>query len=237
MSKVVDVWYDLVFHHFLDARSQHVLRTQSNTMPKTTLPLNTAAPPKNKDPKLKKTPILPLNANVSLKQNVRETIALSPLSILMVEMMSMLSLLMQSMSTQLSSLFSTPMKTSLPSLMLSDVKKKLKFSPEAKIGLKKPAFLISFCNRDQVRIQCMKYLKHSVNLLINQERQLMFLLNKFQAREIKAFFYKLIGKVGGLATSVFLPMSVRKTKLIDEFLCLIYDHKSMMINTDKPSYC
>ena len=82
----------------------------------------------------------------------------------------------------------------------------------------------------------MKYLKHSVDLPLNEELQLTFLLNKFQANDIQASFYQLIGKVGGVAASTFLPMAMRKKKLIDEFLCLIYDHKSMMINTDKNSY-
>jgi hypothetical protein len=65
---------------------------------------------------------------------------------------------------------------------------------------------------------------------------MMFLMNKFQANDIQASFYQLIGMVGGVAASAFLPMAKRKKKLIDEFLCLIYDHKSMMINTDKNSY-
>ncbi len=94
--------------------------------------------------------------------------------------------------------------------MTDAVKKKLKFSPKAIIGAKKQAFLINFCDRDEVKIECLKYLKHAVDLPIDQESQLTFLLNQFQARDIQASFYKLIGKVGGVAISAFSPMSSQK---------------------------
>jgi hypothetical protein len=71
-------------------------------------------------------------------------------------------------------------------------------------------YLIDFCNRDHVKLECLKYLKHSVDLPLNEELQLTFLLNKFQANYIQASFYQLIGKVGGVAASVFLPMATRK---------------------------
>jgi hypothetical protein len=94
--------------------------------------------------------------------------------------------------------------------------KKLKFLPAVKSNTKKPGYLIDFCNRDHVKIECMKYLKHSVDLPLNEDLQLTFLLNKFQANNIQASFYQLIGKVGGVAASAFLPMATRKKKLIDE---------------------
>ena len=118
----------------------------------------------------------------------------------------------------------------------SIAKKKLKFSPEANIGAKKHAFMINFCDRDEVKIECLKYMKHAVDLPIDQESQLTFLLNQFQARDIQASFYKLIGEVGGVASSAFIPMPSQKKKLINEFLRLIYDHKSMLINTVEHSY-
>ncbi len=49
-------------------------------------------------------------------------------------------------------------------------------------------------------------------------------------------FIKLITIVGGAATTEFLPMPSMKAKLVKDFLCLIYDHKSMMIDTDETSY-
>jgi hypothetical protein len=47
---------------------------------------------------------------------------------------------------------------------------------------------------------------------------------------------KLITIVGGEATTAFLPMPSTKAKLAKDFLCLIYDLKSMMIDTDETSY-
>ncbi len=96
--------------------------------------------------------------------------------------------------------------------------------------------MINFCDRDEVEIECLKYLKHAVDLPIDQESQLTFLLNQFQAKDIQASFYKLIGEVGGVAISAFTPMPSQKKKLINDFLYLIYDHKSMLINTVEHSY-
>jgi competence transcription factor ComK len=75
--------------------------------------------------------------------------------------------------------------------MMNAAKKKLKFSLKANIGAKTQAFIINFCDRDVVKIECLKYLKHAVDLPINQESQLPFLLNQFQARDTQASFYKL----------------------------------------------
>ncbi len=50
-------------------------------------------------------------------------------------------------------------------------------------------------------------------------------------------FIKLITIVDGAATTTaFLPMLSTKAKLVKDFLCLFYDHKSMMIDTDETSY-
>jgi len=83
--------------------------------------------------------------------------------------------------------------------MTNSVKKKLKFSPEANIGAKKQAFIINFCDRDEVKIECLKYLKHAVDLPIDQESQLTFLLNQFQARDIQASFYKYLALYTGIS--------------------------------------
>ena len=140
-------------------------------------------------------------------------------------------------SKKLSHTLYTPPTNDSKSSMTNDVKKKLKFSPKANISAKKQAFLINFCDRNEVNIECLKYLKHAVDLPINQESQLTFLLNQFQVRDIQASFYKLIGKVGRVASSTFTtPMSSQKKKLIIEFLRLIYDQKSMLIDTVEQSY-
>ena len=100
---------------------------------------------------------------------------------------------------------------------------------------KKQSFRINWCNCDKVKIECLKYLKHSADILIDQESQLTFLLNQFQVRDIQVSFYKLIGQIGGFAKSAFIPMSLHK-KIINEFLLLIYNHKSMLIDTVDQSY-
>jgi predicted carbohydrate-binding protein with CBM5 and CBM33 domain len=130
----------------------------------------------------------------------------------------------------------TSSQTSYTPPTIGSAKKKLKFSPKENFAAKKQAFIINFCDRDEVKIECLKYLKHAVDIPIDQEGQLTFLLNQYQARDIQASFYKLIGEVGGVAVSAFIPMSSQKKKLINEFLCLIYDHKSMLINTVEQSY-
>jgi hypothetical protein len=64
----------------------------------------------------------------------------------------------------------------------------------------------------------------------------MFLLNNLKVKDIQKAFTKLITIVGGAATTAFLPMPSTKAKLGKDALCLIYEHKSMMINTDETSY-
>ncbi len=49
-------------------------------------------------------------------------------------------------------------------------------------------------------------------------------------------FIKLITIVGGAATTAFFLMPSTKAKSMKAFLCLIYDHKSMLIDTDETSY-
>ena len=49
-------------------------------------------------------------------------------------------------------------------------------------------------------------------------------------------FSMLIGKVAGAAPIAFFPLPSKKEDLIQQFLHLIYDTKSMMINTDEECY-
>jgi hypothetical protein len=66
---------------------------------------------------------------------------------------------------------------------------------------------------------------------------LTFLLNNLKLKDIQMAFIKLITIVDGAATTTaFLPMLSTKAKLVKDFLCLFYDHKSMMIDTDETSY-
>jgi hypothetical protein len=101
---------------------------------------------------------------------------------------------------------------------------------------KKEPCLIDFCNPVDVESECMKYLSDARDLPLGQESRLRFLLNNLKLKNIQMAFIKLITIVGGAATTEFLPMPSTKAKLVKDFLCLIYNHKSMMINTDETSY-
>ncbi len=74
-----------------------------------------------------------------------------------------------------------------------------------------------------------------ISLLV-KESQLTFLLKNLKVKDIQMAFIKLITIVGGEATTAFLLMPSTKAKLVEDFLCLIYNHKSMMIDTDETSY-
>jgi hypothetical protein len=102
---------------------------------------------------------------------------------------------------------------------------------------KKEPYLIDFCNPVDVKSKCLKYLSDARDLPLGQESQSTFLLNNFKLKDIQMAFIKLITIVGGgEATTAFLPMPSTKAKLVKDFLCLIYNRKSMMIDTDETSY-
>ena len=74
------------------------------------------------------------------------------------------------------------------------------------------------------------------NIPDTQEEQLLFLLSKFDASEIKIAFADAIGKVGKAAREVFYPLPLRKEKLMKRFLELIFDGKSIMVDNSKDSF-
>jgi hypothetical protein len=82
----------------------------------------------------------------------------------------------------------------------------------------------------------LKYTTTATGLPSDQQTQISFLLNKFKPSAISTAFSMLIGKVGGSAPKVFFPLPSKKKELIEQFLCLIYDTKSMMINTELECY-
>ncbi len=104
------------------------------------------------------------------------------------------------------------------------------------VHAKKELYLIDFCNPVDVKSECLKYLPDASDLPLGQESQLTFLLNNLKVKDIQMALIKLITIVGCAATTAFLPMPSTKAILVKDFLCLIYDHKSMMIDTDETSY-
>ncbi len=104
------------------------------------------------------------------------------------------------------------------------------------VHAKKEPYLIDFCNPIYVKSECLKDLPDASDLPLGQESQLTFLLNNLKVKDIQMAFIKLITIVGGAATTAFIPMPSTKAKLVKDFLCLIYNHRSMMIDTDETSY-
>ncbi len=101
---------------------------------------------------------------------------------------------------------------------------------------KKESYLIDFCDPEDVKSKCLKYLSDARDIPLGQESQLTFLLNNLKLKNIQMVFIKLITIVGGAATTAFIPMPSKIAKLVKDFLCLIYNSKSMMIDTDETSY-
>ena len=95
---------------------------------------------------------------------------------------------------------------------------------------------IDFCDSAQVKRECLKYIKTAAELPIDQQTQISFLVRKFKASAITTAFSMLIGKVAGAAPMAFFSLPSKKEDLIQRFLCLIYDTKSMMINTEEECY-
>ena len=104
------------------------------------------------------------------------------------------------------------------------------------IGLPKEAYLIDFADPEDVKTECLKYLNDPIDLPRGQENQLSYLVTKFKAQDMKMALVKLITIVGGLAPKFFHPIANTKASIVKDFLRLIYDHKSMMIDTDVSSY-
>jgi hypothetical protein len=103
-------------------------------------------------------------------------------------------------------------------------------------GVKKKAVYIDFCDSNQVKAECVKYIKSAADLPNDQQSQISFLVRKFKSSDIIAAFSMLIGKVAGAAPMAFFPLPTKKEDLIQQFLCLFYDTKSMMINTEEEFY-
>jgi hypothetical protein len=78
--------------------------------------------------------------------------------------------------------------------------------------------------------------QNATDLPIDQQSQISFLVRKFNSSAIIVAFSMLIGKVGGAAPMAFFPLPMKKEDLIQQFICLIYDAKLMMINTKEECY-
>jgi hypothetical protein len=99
--------------------------------------------------------------------------------------------------------------------------------------VKKPAYSVKFCDSSETLAECLKYVTDPESVPKDQELQLRFLLDQY---DIQTASCQLIGKVGGLATTAFHPLPFRKNQLIKCFPALIYDTKSMLVDTSKNAF-
>ncbi len=141
--------------------------------------------------------------------------------------------------TASSKVTSTPLLLSTPSSNLSSAfaaKSSAVIMKSPSSVVKKKAEYNNFCNSTQVKTECFKYIKNGADLPINEQIQIDFLVRKFNSSAIIAEFSMLIGKVGGAAPMLFFPLPTMKEDLIQQFLCLIYNTKLMMISTKEECY-
>jgi hypothetical protein len=125
-------------------------------------------------------------------------------------------------------------------LLLTDIEKPKKKTPEDPITkttkeARLAAYKIDWFNSASTKNKILKHLSIK-NLPATQEEQLAYLLGKYTASDIKTAFADTISKVGEAARKAFYPLPLRKEKLVNKFLELIYDGKSMMVDNSKNSF-
>jgi hypothetical protein len=101
---------------------------------------------------------------------------------------------------------------------------------------KKPAYSVNSCNSAETLAEWLKYVTDPKSVPKDQELQLTFLLDQYKPNDLRIAFCQLIGKVGGSATTAFQPLPHRKNQLIKSFQALIYDTKSMLVDTSKDAF-
>jgi hypothetical protein len=123
----------------------------------------------------------------------------------------------------------SPDNQSQPKKMAHHIKSMMKQEP------KLAAYNINWFNSTSTKNKCLTHTSNK-NLPVTQEGQLTFLLDKYQTSEINAVFADAIGKVSTAARKAFYQLPHRKDKLVCNFLELIYDGKSIMIDNSKDSF-
>jgi hypothetical protein len=79
-------------------------------------------------------------------------------------------------------------------------------------------------------LETVKYPKAN-NIEQTLESMITFLASQFKPVDVKVAFAALIGKVGGSAQTVFYPLPSQRAKLVDSFLDLVFNEKSMFVDT------
>ena len=123
------------------------------------------------------------------------------------------------------------MKSSYSSSRSSTTSIKQKYE-EQKFDL----YSIDWTESDKLRHEAMKYDNIPEDIVLTQENVIRFLVNESKTPIIKSAFSLLIGKVGTTAIKVFMPIPTKRDRLIEEFLVLIFNIKSIMVDTEEHEF-
>ena len=97
------------------------------------------------------------------------------------------------------------------------------------------AYDIDWFNPSATLIEHYKY-TNDKNISVTQDEHLSFLLSKFETSDIKTAFADTVGKLGKPARDAFYPLPLRRDKVIRNFLLLIYDGRSIIVDDSKDGF-
>jgi hypothetical protein len=97
------------------------------------------------------------------------------------------------------------------------------------------AYKIDWIDSKVRTMETMKYSK-AEKIDRTQGSMITFLVNQFKPSDIKVAFATLIGRAGNSAQTAFYPLPAQKAKLVESFLELVYDERSMMVDTVKKPF-
>ncbi len=121
-------------------------------------------------------------------------------------------------------------------LQLDDLSPTPMFEVKMFAKTKKPAYSVNFCNSAETLAECLKYVTNPKSVPKDQESQLTYLLDQSKPNDLRIASCQLIDKVGGSATTAFQPLPNQKNQFIKSFLALIYDTKTMLVDTSKKTF-
>jgi hypothetical protein len=97
------------------------------------------------------------------------------------------------------------------------------------------AYTIDWTDSRVTTLETMKYQKTNY-IERTQKSMINFLENQFKAVDIKVAFAALIGKVGGSALTAFYSLPSQRAILVVSFLELVFNEKSMLVDTVKKQF-
>ncbi len=94
------------------------------------------------------------------------------------------------------------------------------------------AYATDWTDSTVTTLETMKY-PTANNIEQTQESMITFLASQFKPLDIEVAFAALIGKVDGSAQTAFYPLPSQRAKLVESFLELVFNEKSMLVDTVK----